>query len=97
METTLVREDAVVGENSLSCLEKYLLRKSWTVEDRCDQASGLVLTVSRSPEGRELTYPHPAYEYPDQNRGQILAETLDRLADIEGRPQTEIRLDMRSA
>ena len=71
---------------SLSVLEKYLARKGFGLEDRCDARTGLVLTRALDPaSGAELVYPKPVYLFHSLDREACTQRLLAEVAVLEAR------------
>lgn len=62
---------------SLSALEKYLLRRGFTLSDGFDAGSRRVVTRAIDPEGRPaLNYVHPGYDYHGLDRAAELSRAM---------------------
>ncbi len=73
-----------IEKPTLSAMEKYLLRRGWTLRDASEPFTGRVITVAEHlGRGVRVAYPHPAYHYHGQKREQDLHQALEELAAIE--------------
>lgn len=86
-----------VDRPTLSSLEKYLLRRGWTVSDLSEPFTGRVITVAERPNDcARLAYPSFAYHYHGQDREQELRQTLVDLGRIENTPTEALALAITS-
>ncbi|EPR41749.1 protein of unknown function UPF0153 [Desulfovibrio sp. X2] len=69
----------------LSTLEKFLLKRGFTLRETCDRLTGVVWTVcGRADLPGEVRYPSPAYHYNARDRGADLEAALAAAAALLG-------------
>ncbi|MGE4299329.1 MAG: YkgJ family cysteine cluster protein [Desulfovibrionaceae bacterium] len=77
--------DAFVSGPTLSGVEKFLLKRGWSVQDRSDPRSGAVESIATDPaSGESVLYPHPAYHYDGQDRDADMRRMVAEAAPVLG-------------